>query len=355
MTDSPAVTIITALYKPGALLGAFLERLDATVDAGTQVVVVDDFSNDGTLERLERWRAGRDGIVLIRNTRNRGVAVSRNLAVAEARGEFVWFVDHDDLWDPEITRRMRAAAESTDDVVVCRAQYRFDPEIPGPIVDGVAEPGRVSGERALWMMAEGLLHGFLWSKLIRREALGLVPFPPLTSQSDVAGLANVLLSARSVVFIPDVLYFYINTPGSITRVRQPNLDNLGIAHEAVVGAARSTSMSDDALLDYFTCWFYCRALVLTPIRQRSPGALRREGLRRARAILRGIDLGRTRRFSTPIWLLMCGTRWTPGLTAAAVSVLYAVLDARRRAVARGTVPAIATAQFSNTGGEGTRQ
>lgn len=337
--DSPSVTIIGALYRPGSLLTAFLERLDRTIDASSEVILVDDHSDDGTLEALNGWRAGRQNVSVIENSRNRGVATSRNVAVARARGEFVWFVDHDDVWDPQITRRMLSVIEPTVDVVVCRAQYYFDAARLGagrsaPIVDGLDAFSRVTGERAIWMLTAGLVHGFLWSKLIRRETLGNEPFPALTSQSDIAGLAGVLAAARAVVFIPDVLYSYVNVPGSITRVRHPNLDNLAVAYGAVLDAAASTPTVDSALVGYFTCWFYCRALVLTPVRQHSPRELRQEGLRRARGALGRVNLSSVRAQSPSLWLLMCGVRYTPWLVGSSLRVLYGILDTGRRLARR---------------------
>src|SRR5262245_15027814 len=66
-----------------------------------EIVVVDDCSDDATLELLASLAARHPEIRLFRNETNRGVAAGRNRILAEARGEFVAFFDDDDESLPE--------------------------------------------------------------------------------------------------------------------------------------------------------------------------------------------------------------------------------------------------------------
>jgi glycosyltransferase involved in cell wall biosynthesis len=61
-----------------------------------EVLVVDDGSSDATASVAEAF----GGPVTCLRTANRGVAAARNTGIAEARGEFVAFLDADDLWEP---------------------------------------------------------------------------------------------------------------------------------------------------------------------------------------------------------------------------------------------------------------
>jgi glycosyltransferase involved in cell wall biosynthesis len=73
-----------------------------------EVIVVDEGSSDQT--RAELARIDDDRLIVIRHDAPKGVAAARNAAIALARGEWIGFLDDDDLWAPEKlhTQLMRA-------------------------------------------------------------------------------------------------------------------------------------------------------------------------------------------------------------------------------------------------------
>jgi len=72
------------------------------------VVVVDDGSTDGTLERLEEFG---DAILVVRQ-KNQGVSAARNRGAREGTGRHLAFLDQDDFWEPDFVERQLAALES---------------------------------------------------------------------------------------------------------------------------------------------------------------------------------------------------------------------------------------------------
>jgi len=77
-----------------------------------EIVVVDDFSTDGTQEILAQFAAKHPELRVFQNKSNRGVAVSRNRILSEAMGEFVAFFDDDDESLPErIAEQMKRIIE----------------------------------------------------------------------------------------------------------------------------------------------------------------------------------------------------------------------------------------------------
>jgi len=104
-----------------------------------EVVVVDDGSTDRTSQRLEELRDPR--LRVVRLDERRGVATARNAGIANAQGEWIAFLDDDDLWSPFKLRRQIDAAREADAVFAYAgvvsvdelgtAQYSFS--LPDPV------------------------------------------------------------------------------------------------------------------------------------------------------------------------------------------------------------------------------
>lgn len=332
-----SVTVIAPIHNGVEFIDDFVRRMQRELGADDSVIVVDDASTDGSADAVDLAIAPDPRFRLVRNEKNLGVARSRNRAVQMAQGEFIWFVDHDDTWEPGTLGRYRAAIGDAD-VLLSRADYRTKPEVPGRIVDGVAIASHLDAAGALRLMLEGSIHGYLWSKLIRRSLLGEDPFPPLSSQSDFCGVAEMLSRASVIVTIPDVLYHYVKRAGSITRGRRVNLDNFVVGRDAMRAAARRVGLDrDTGVMQFFDCWFFCHALVFVPLRQGAPKEIFDEGMRRSRQALRGIPLipilRRRPRSAAEMMLIRYG--WFAYRPL--MSLALRVVDARKRAAERRTV------------------
>lgn len=93
----PVVSVVIPTHDRRALVREAVESALAQASADFEVIVVDDGSADGTAESLEREFGGR---IRLLAQPNRGVSAARNRGVAACRGEYVAFLDSDDLWRP---------------------------------------------------------------------------------------------------------------------------------------------------------------------------------------------------------------------------------------------------------------
>src|SRR5207244_9308520 len=72
----------------------------------TEIIAIDDGSTDATAAHLERF----GGRIIVRRQRNAGVAAARNAGASKASGEWIAFLDADDIWLPNKLERQLAAA-----------------------------------------------------------------------------------------------------------------------------------------------------------------------------------------------------------------------------------------------------
>jgi glycosyltransferase involved in cell wall biosynthesis len=106
----PEVSVVIPAYNAEATLAETLGSVLAQTFADFEVIVVDDGSSDGTPAVAA---ATGDGRVRVVSVENGGVARARNRGIHEAAGEFVAFLDADDLWRPSKLERQltRLAAD----------------------------------------------------------------------------------------------------------------------------------------------------------------------------------------------------------------------------------------------------
>ena len=92
------VSFVVPAYNEAATLGEVLERVEA-LELDKQIVVVDDGSTDGTAEILDRWKRGRDDVVVVRQP-NRGKGAAVRAAIPHLDGDVTVIQDADLEYDP---------------------------------------------------------------------------------------------------------------------------------------------------------------------------------------------------------------------------------------------------------------
>jgi glycosyltransferase involved in cell wall biosynthesis len=91
-------SVIMPAYNAAAYIERSVGSALAQLGANDEIVIVDDGSYDNTVELVAQMRDAR--IRLIKQPSNRGIAAARNRALEVVSGEYLHFLDHDDLWSP---------------------------------------------------------------------------------------------------------------------------------------------------------------------------------------------------------------------------------------------------------------
>ncbi|MEI6502137.1 MAG: glycosyltransferase family 2 protein [Armatimonadota bacterium] len=109
---NPSVSVIVPAYNAAGTLTAVLEAVYAQTFPILEVIVVDDGSQDDTAALLrERFPQ----VKYVRQAQQ-GVSAARNRGAAEARGDYLAFLDADDVWHPDKLARQVAALQQTPDL-----------------------------------------------------------------------------------------------------------------------------------------------------------------------------------------------------------------------------------------------
>lgn len=95
----PLVTVVIPLFNQALFIEANLTSVKNQSYRNIQVIIIDDGSEDSSFDIANRF-VKTDARFQIIRTQNRGVSSARNLGISLAQGEFVAFLDSDDLWLP---------------------------------------------------------------------------------------------------------------------------------------------------------------------------------------------------------------------------------------------------------------
>lgn len=94
----PTVSVVIPTYNRAFVIGDAIRSVLEQTFQDFEIIVVDDGSTDNTAEVVKSFND--DRIRYIRLDKNRGAAAARNVGTRESKGEYIAFLDSDDLWLP---------------------------------------------------------------------------------------------------------------------------------------------------------------------------------------------------------------------------------------------------------------
>lgn len=107
----PRFSVVIPTFNRESLVGSTLESVAAQESGDWELVVVDDGSTDGTLDVVGRFAARFPNRVRVLRQDHRGCAAARNRGAEAATGDYLAFLDSDDLWFPWTLRVLSAEIE----------------------------------------------------------------------------------------------------------------------------------------------------------------------------------------------------------------------------------------------------
>ncbi|WP_165776766.1 glycosyltransferase family 2 protein [Bifidobacterium simiarum] len=245
--EEPLVSVIVPVYNVRPYLNRCLASVAGQTHRRLQVVLVDDGSTDGSGSLCDEW-AKRDGRFTVLHRRNAGIAVTRNVGMDAAVGEYVCFVDGDDYAEPTMVATMVAAARRSDaQIVMCayrtvaydRGAYAERSARNGT-VDFTARDNRAVAAMFVPLMRCGMVNP-MWGKLFDRDFLdGHRVDEGFVAGGDGVFMYRLFERAARVTAIPDVLYDYV--------VREHSLSG-GDFHPGLFGSRERAYLEQHAILE----------------------------------------------------------------------------------------------------------
>lgn len=130
----PLVSVITPAYNAASHISETIESVKSQTAVDWEMLIIDDASNDSTLDTIRATASGDERIIVLALDRSAGPAKARNVGLERARGRYICFLDADDLWLPEKIERQLSFMENGDHSISCTGYRR------------ISEDGRTVGQ-----------------------------------------------------------------------------------------------------------------------------------------------------------------------------------------------------------------
>ncbi len=218
----PLLSIILPIYNVAAYLDRCLTSLfSQSLTIPVQVLLVDDGSTDSSYAICLQWAKKFPSIQVIQQS-NQGVSAARNTGLALAQGDYVLFLDPDDIVAPSLFATFdRLIKDSRNQDLILFAYQTCSDQAPVAWPKGAsAKCQRYHGEVGLRdYLRQGHIGGRVWGIAFKRQTIADLRFPPLTNGEDAVFRTAALLRTHAFIDCQEVLYGYTQRNGSADQVK----------------------------------------------------------------------------------------------------------------------------------------
>ena len=225
MKNKVVFSIILPVYNVEKYLEACLDSIYNQSFQDFEIIAINDGSTDGSLDILNTYR-DKYGKMMIVTQENKGLSATRNVGVSYAKGEFVCYVDSDDLISPIMLEKVYYHFDETVDMVAYNHIYvdeRFELSELDIYKEPEIKPLKGNGKEIYMSLSKVNKYRNMACRIcIRRTFLDEIgiTFVEGIFYEDVMYTLICYLKAKFMVYIDEELYVYRRREGSITCSRK---------------------------------------------------------------------------------------------------------------------------------------
>ncbi|MFF1644131.1 glycosyltransferase family 2 protein [Streptomyces sp. NPDC058240] len=205
----PLVSVVMPVYNSAATLGTAVRSVLSQTHSDLELLVTDDKSSDGSMDLLMEF-ARQDKRVLPESAPEQGGAGrARNLAIERARGDYVAFLDSDDMWLPEKTERQIEFAAAGSAPLTFTSYFKMDADYEGEGIDFIPN-GRVVRAREYVDYRAMLVRDHIGAltAMYDRTVLGTRLMPEMRKRQDYALWLSIMRDGADARGLPEPLAVY---------------------------------------------------------------------------------------------------------------------------------------------------
>lgn len=261
------ISVIVPAHNCESYVGRCINSIIKQTYTSIECVIVDDGSNDNTLQICEEF-AVKDNRIKVIHKQNGGVQAAREDAVRYCNGEYIMFVDADDYLLDSILEITLRELKSNDADIVC-----FDYISNGKKGFNILEHKVINRQTALkCMLTFKDLDGNLWCKLYKANMVKNLKFEEKRHCNFITCSAIIQRASR-IAILPQVGYIYSVVVGSITHGNR--YDSKIAEYESTTYDYYKSIIKENPELDLAAEFFWLRSLLWINIKMEKDSSLKR--------------------------------------------------------------------------------
>ena len=305
------ISIVVPVYNVEKYLESCIKSLKDQTYKNLEILLIDDGSTDRS-GKICDMAAENDTRIRVIHKENSGVSDTRNMGLDQVHGQYVSFLDSDDIYAPYAVDCLLKAILSCDADISTGEYQDFEEDIAfEPTVGN--KPCVISGREGVRRMIgkEHIRYAVVHNKLFKTELIRNFRFLSGKIHEDEEFMYRIMYSAEKIVTIAQTIYGYRMRPGSITTAKynRNRLDILAIARKRVEFFRQQ---SDWELCENFS-WVYAMLLLQHYPKVRKDlkdpelaGKLKKEFRDAVPELLHASSLSRKRKIMTAVFYVFPG-------------------------------------------------
>lgn len=225
---SPEISIIVPVYKVEKYLNECIDSILAQTFTDFELILVDDGSPDNCPALCDA-AAEKDSRVRVIHQQNKGLSGARNAGIDIARGNWLGFVDSDDMIDPTFCEKMlHAAVQAGAEMAVCNILRMKENKALDSYQEHCLKDEVLSREEIVHRIQLSPFY-MVMTRLCRREVFEKIRFPEGKNYEDAFTAPEILERVNKAACVAEPLYQYRLRSGSIMHAAV-TLKNLEEVH-----------------------------------------------------------------------------------------------------------------------------
>lgn len=240
---TPLVSIITPNYNASKFIPETINSVKKQTFKNWEWIIVDDNSTDSSIPIIKEIIESEPRIQLVELKKNFGPAIARNIAIKNATGKYITFIDSDDLWLPnfiEISLKYIKHSQG----FVFSSYHRYNESLK-PIYKDFIVPSKVTYSDILKSNSISCLTAFL-----DVEKLGKLYMPEVLYRQDMGLWLNYLKCIDFAIGIKEPTAIYRIRKKSHSRNKFKLIGHQWDFYRTVEGLSKKRSVY------YFCCWMF---------------------------------------------------------------------------------------------------
>ncbi len=214
----PEISVIVPVYRVEPYLRQCVDSILSQTFTDFELILVDDGSPDNCGAICDEY-ALKDSRVRVIHKQNGGLSDARNAGIDMAKGEFLTFIDSDDLVAPEYLNRLyRSIKSSAAEISICNMLPFKDGSSPQIEEQNSNDSKRIISGRdaclSIYRM-DGTVPIMAWGKLYKSSLFNGIRYPVGLIHEDDATTPKLFYLANKIAQIGDKLYLYRSRADSI--------------------------------------------------------------------------------------------------------------------------------------------